>query len=621
MNPAMASQCDADPSTGYGRREDRQILEVPTSLVKLNGPLQLVVQTILDSTKVEMQEMTHIIKSGQERAEQRQEKLERAVRERMDCLEAAKLQQVQQPQSSVMSSAVQPSSDLARLLPRKSMIAPRKTFMRDGQSIDAQRKTFLPKIADKVNENGDASHQKDSVIEGKKTLLKKTIEKMSSKTTFNASSRSMSKVSTIFVSTTRLQKIVFGNVFDRFFGTLIVFNAILIGAEVEYRSTHPRSHTGFVLLGVLFAVLFTVELLLRLIANGLRRFLFGRDIAWNLFDFAMVILSGMEVIQVFVQRGKATESGGLSILRIVRMARLVRIIRVLRFIPQLRMMIFMILESVKQLSWLCCLLVSILYVFSICFTMGATEYLGVPSDPTSNLRNRAEISEYFGTIARSISTCFRSMTSGQDWGEFMDPLNDIGLFYMLLFLVYIAFAVLALLNVVTGVFVDGALAKSQHDRHMVAEKEIQQKQAYVTNLREIFEEADTDESGSISWEEFDAYMHGDEKNLAYLWSMQIDTSDLKGLFTNLDLDGNGNVDIDEFVDVLLGMMKGHKPNEYLEKMMLENRTIKHLLYKLVVFAEHELNHIETMVDHIEQVSSMGRSGVQGVGGDAKFVKL
>jgi len=638
------STCDTEPSTWKWHKEDQhedptslvKTLEVPTSLVKLNGPLQLVVQTILAHTKAELQEMTHIIKSGQERAEQLYGKLELAVRERMESLEAVKNQQVQpsgggtQPSSMFSPTAFESSGGWGSESKIDGALG-RRAFESKYEGPLA-RETLAANVVGKVKENGEASCEEMATFleEAGIRCLESDVIEGTEKSDASPKVRSTAYASAIpspskrdsLQASSRLQKIVFGHGFDRFFGVLIVLNAIIIGVEVEYRSTHATTHTAFVVIGVVFAFFFTMELLLRMIASGPRRFLFGRDMTWNLFDFSMVLLSLVEVIQLCMdglvaKEAKTKDSGGSnsSMLRIVRMARLVRIIRVLRFSPQLRMMIFMILESVKQLSWLCCLLVSILYVFSICFTMGATEYLGVPSDPSRHMRNRAEIQEYYGTILRSIYTCFKSMTGGVSWGEVMDPLNDVGKFYLLLFLFYIAFAVLALLNVVTGVFVDGALAKSQHDRDMVAEKEIQQKRAYVTNLREIFEEADADESGSISREEFDAYMHGDEKNAAYLWSMQIDTSDLDGLFTTLDRDGSGAIDTNEFVESLLGMMKGHSTHEYVDKMLLEYRSIKHLLYKLASFTEKELNRVTGVV------SSLGWTTRPGGERDAVFVDL
>merc|ERR1719359_1760283 len=106
----------------------------------------------------------------------------------------------------------------------------------------------------------------------------------------------------------------------------------------------------------------------------------------------------------------------------------------------------------------------------------------------------------------------------------MDPLSDISPLYIGIFLLFICFSIFALLNVVTSVFVDGALAKSQTERDLVVEKEMNQRKAMIHNLRDLFSEGDSDGSGHITFEEFEQHMKQRDFE-AYLSALHLDTSD------------------------------------------------------------------------------------------------
>jgi len=269
--------------------------------------------------------------------------------------------------------------------------------------------------------------------------------------------------------------------------------------------------------------------------------------------------------------------------------------RLLRFSAQLRMLLFMICESFGQLAWVMCVLMSILYVFGLCFTMAATEYLGVPGNPTGNNEFRLEIETYYGSLARSIYSCFRGMTGGQSWGELLDPLVHASVFYAAIFLFYISFSVLALLNMVTGVFVDGALAKSSIDRDSVIEKELTRKKAYVDNLRQLFREVDTDHSGKITFVEFQRIMELTHVD-AYLQHLSIDTSDIEELYQLLDLNEDGEIEATEFVDNLLHLMGAHNIEQKVQKLMRENKRIADTLQNFTAFAEGQFAEVKALVN-------------------------
>merc|ERR1712228_1144168 len=97
----------------------------------------------------------------------------------------------------------------------------------------------------------------------------------------------------------------------------------------------------------------------------------------------------------------------------------------------------------------------------------------------------------------------------------MRPLSQIHWFYEAVFVLYILFVVIGVLNVLTGIFVERAQELSGLDRDLVIQGEIKRNDAFLTEMKGIFEEADVDQSGSISWEEFKEYLKNAEVK-AYL---------------------------------------------------------------------------------------------------------
>lgn len=355
--------------------------------------------------------------------------------------------------------------------------------------------------------------------------------------------------------------------FDAFFGCLILANAVCIGAEVEYSTKADEPSYFYVIAQYFFCFMFIVELCLRCTARGVKKFFMGKDRGWAWFDLVMVIVSVIEVFDSLSAATGGDKDAGSLMLRFVRMARLARIMRVLRFSPQLMVMILMILESVKSLMYALVLLALILYVFSICFTMGATEYL---SESNGSRKHAEGVNKFYGSIFRSVYTLYKSVTGGQSWGEFLDITFDMGAFYSAVFLFWIAFGVLALLNVITGFFVDGALAKSSQERGLIAEKELSRKKALVQTLKEVFIESDTDRTGTIDQNEFLEHLK-DERVAAYLSALKIDTNNLTDLFSEIDGDGSGFVSMDEFVENMQHVMGASSLDQNVQRLLMENR--------------------------------------------------
>jgi len=324
--------------------------------------------------------------------------------------------------------------------------------------------------------------------------------------------------------------------FDWVVLTIVILNSILIGVQTDYVARHEVSIVPleFRVLESLFAVLFTIELSMNLYTHG-RGFFTKRDWAWNIFDCLLVCSQLIEEavsIFFFDYHGQKTKGFNLSVLRLLRILRLVRVvrlIRVLRFVSELRTLVSGIIRSIRSLAWTMVLLFLVLYVAAVYLTQLVSDH--VIEDPAS----RSPLRRFYGSVDVSLLSLFQSITGGIDWNDLVDPLVDhISPLLALAFALYIAFTVIAMLNIITGVFVESALksAKADNDTLMIG------------NMREVFNDASTD--GKMSWHDFQDQL---DKPLmqAYFKAIDVDPSEAKGLFRLIDIDMDGSIDHEEFL--------------------------------------------------------------------------
>jgi len=250
-------------------------------------------------------------------------------------------------------------------------------------------------------------------------------------------------------------------------------------------------------------------------------------------------------------------------LRILRVVRVVRVIRVMVFFRELRIMVYSIIGSMKNLLWIMVVLGVTFYLFGITFTSGVTFELTEP--------RKWKDSEYkmlldsFGTIDKGILTLFMSMSGGNDWVVYYEALERLPGMYRAIYIFFIIFALFAITNIVTAVFVEAAMQSNMRDRDIIAHEELQAKRAYLESMQELFVEMDHDTTGTLALEEFEKRLD-DERVIAYFEALKLDVSDARMVFTLLDTDGSGEVTVDEFI---VGIYKLHGESRALDVKIME----------------------------------------------------
>lgn len=372
----------------------------------------------------------------------------------------------------------------------------------------------------------------------------------------------------------RLQNFIELPMFDLVFALLIISNSIFIGIQVQYNADQSAEITPveFYVVQCTYAFLFTVELILRILASGQGFFYNTSGLAWNWFDFIVVTMSvvelGFQAATVGRQSEEVIRNMSLArVFRIVRIARVIRVIRIVRFLRSLRVLIYAIFHTLRSCFWALVLFWMVLYVFGIVFTQAATDHRAEMSDAYVPSAVDNKLREFYGSLPRAIFTLYKSMCGGLSWHEAVYPLSDMGSLYVGCFVSFIAFVYFAMMNVVTGLFCQSAIESAQHDQQDLIQEQLQEKERYIKLVQALFEEMDESNDGSITFDEFEVHLN-DERMKAFFKTIDIDFSDAWTLFKLLDADGEGSVEVQEFVDGCLSM-RGSAKGIQIGKVMYE----------------------------------------------------
>jgi len=241
-------------------------------------------------------------------------------------------------------------------------------------------------------------------------------------------------------------------------------------------------------------------------------------------EFCALILSGT-AIQDFIEN--------LGILRLLRLARVLRLIRMVRLIPELKSMVYLISASMWSFIWTMVLIVLLVYCTAIFYTDTANRMAA----KMDNGAGAGKIKKYWGSVGVSMLTLFEAITGGNDWCVFIDAFEgDEALLIILSFSLYVAFAMLVMLNLVTGVFVEGAqrIVKQDTDNEL------------LRTVCKIFGSIDGNEDMAISKDEFMEHLNNGALDL-YFQAVDLSREQGEGLFTLLDVDASGALSVEEFV--------------------------------------------------------------------------
>jgi len=375
-----------------------------------------------------------------------------------------------------------------------------------------------------------------------------------------------------------------------YFSTLLVLtNTVFIGAQMDLsvRSAQEnRDPPHWVYITDLFyTVAFMVELTMRICMKG-RNFLSGSDRKWNVFDMLLVFSSVMEHLLSFL------DLSFIRILRIFRTIRVMRVIRVIRIFRELRLMVASIISALASLIWAFILLAVLIYLFAILFLQGVTshfEEFGI-HDPDPALAD-GQLPAFFGSLGLAMESLFCAITGGFDWQEAMIPLKVVSIYYGPVFLFYVSFVVIGVMNILTGIFVENANHIASVDRDLVIDDQIEKIAETRSAIRQIFTATIKDVKNEMICRDDVRTMLADKKTLGHLQYLDLDIWEIWGLFDLLDTDHDGEIPLEEFIGGIM-RLRGSSRGIDLATMMYENRRFAKDNTSFMKFIERRLNELE-----------------------------
>lgn len=247
------------------------------------------------------------------------------------------------------------------------------------------------------------------------------------------------------------------HLFDYASASIVILNAVWIGHQTNYVATHwavNKPHyfkTG----DDLFCLLAVCEVLLRGVAEGCDFFV-GASWRWNWFD---LLLASSQLAEVLVGIF-FPEAGHNQALRLVRVCKLVRIARIARIaaaFPELHILISSVVDSLTSLFWTLLLIGAFLFAVSIAITQIVNEHK-IDKGVEHMEAHEEAILEYYGSLPHTMLSLYMVISEGIHWGELMEPLAEhVSPTMKIVFVVFVAFQLFAMMNVITAIFVDNAM--------------------------------------------------------------------------------------------------------------------------------------------------------------------
>eukprot|EP00927_Polykrikos_kofoidii_P002187 TRINITY_DN10857_c0_g1_i1.p1 TRINITY_DN10857_c0_g1~~TRINITY_DN10857_c0_g1_i1.p1 ORF type:complete len:1583 (-),score=353.88 TRINITY_DN10857_c0_g1_i1:39-4787(-) len=319
---------------------------------------------------------------------------------------------------------------------------------------------------------------------------------------------------------------------------VVVAATLFLAIQTNVEAVSPMSTVPgyFLAVDFLFAAIFTGEFGWRFAAYGSDHFFSGAIRHRHIYDTVTVTLTDLDALLRIGWALADTSSTPVAwgFLRLLRLGKFMRICRLLSAVPELKMMVYLISASVQSFMWAIVLMFLMICVMAVYFTEVATKMV------RDGLHTRNDVLEQWGSVSSSILSLFMAISGGDDWSvfvaTFMADKSYVGTFNIVVFSAYVAFMALVTMNLVTGVFVEGAQRLISNDKDA----------AFLAQTQGIFGVTDEDGDMEISWEEFQDLIETQQMS-DYFKSCDVNQKAAKGLFRMLDADQSGTLSVDEFV--------------------------------------------------------------------------
>lgn len=397
----------------------------------------------------------------------------------------------------------------------------------------------------------------------------------------------------------KLALFVGGTSFQTFFTCVIAANVtyMVISVNREAAELHEElaagklsnpvaEHTRLMPTGdICFLCLFCIELCCKLAVHR-AYFFWNHDMGWNWMDFLLVCYSMVDVFSKCASEDPSRGATWIRTLRVFRVAKVLRILRLVQAFKQIQVIMSAVLESMLSLFWILMVFALIFILFSLYFVSATTAYL-----ENGGSDEDGELLHQFGSVQRCVVVLFKTLTGGDDWGRFHKDLLPVGL-ASTVFIFYVCVSQLALINIVTGIFVDNALKLSEPEvEQKAADKYRQDKELARALMKHLLKDDGNsrlskakfrDILGSGKLETFLRYLEIDpvwsKKNLPVIFDRVVEQSEE---YKRGDIPDDAEVEIHSFVEMCMHMRGNARSTEMsdLHEVMLQVQTTQDNMLK------------------------------------------
>lgn len=244
--------------------------------------------------------------------------------------------------------------------------------------------------------------------------------------------------------------------------------------------------------------------------------------------------------------------------------------------------------SVESLLWATAAMFVAIFVFAMLFLQGASEYL-YGNDPNYTEEVAVEVRSNFGSLYLTMLSLYKSGTGGADWEGYYGLMQEMGPGYAVVFLGFVQFFGLVVMNVITGIMVDKVVKAALEDRERCALKWRDEKTREYEAFENTINNIDCDQSGTITWQEFDQVLADENAILAsQLASLGLDIKSARVFFKCLQVSAcTEDVPIDLFVQGCI-RMAGAASSVDLHLLSVQVRTIHEQQMKFMRRMEGEI---------------------------------
>jgi len=343
-----------------------------------------------------------------------------------------------------------------------------------------------------------------------------------------------------------LADVVSSRYFERTIQILILLHCLVMGIAADHRISHAAKTTSddafestMTVCDIVFQLAYTVELVMKLLVH--RWFFFwNEEASYNVFDMLLVVSGYADLLF-----DSGSGSVALRLIRILRLAKALRALKVIAAFDTLRAILICVQGSFKTLGWSMLMLYIVFYIFSLIILQQVAARIEDIGDREDD--GAVELLGLFSSVTQSILTLTKAAFGGEDWGVSYDIIVQCGWISSVIYMLFVAFTQIALINIITGIFVDNAMQSLSPNREQMAIKLEEEEQGFADELKKLCIAVDADHSGFLTKEQFeDGIDKGRIPLLLHL--LGLDQDHVQNFFDVLCASSDDNqVDIESFV--------------------------------------------------------------------------